>query len=221
MKIFMEYVMTFLEGIISFISPCMLPMLPIYISYFAGESNKKSKIIFLATTFVAGFTFVFCTLGFFAGSIGSMLHEFHSAVDIISGIIIIILGLGFLGIIKIPFLKGIHSSHKVTGFFTAFIFGVFFSISHMPCIGAFLGAALMTASASGSIAKGILMLLSYSLGMGLPFLICALLTEKIAPSIAAIKRNYKVINLVSGILLILLGISMATGLIHKLEHLIV
>ena len=213
--------MTFLEGVVSFISPCMLPMLPIYISYFAGESNKKSKIIFSAIAFVAGFTIVFCTLGFFAGSIGSMLHRFHSAVDIVGGLIIIILGLNFLGVIKIPFLKGIHAHHKVTGIFTALLFGMLFSISHMPCIGAFLGAALMTASASGSVAEGMLMLLSYSLGMGLPFLICALLTERLAPSFAAIKRNYRVINIISGTLLVLIGISMATGLLHKLEHLIV
>lgn len=217
----MEYFMTFVEGMVSFISPCMLPMLPVYISYFAGESGKKSRAIISAIAFVAGFTIIFCTLGFFAGSVGSMLHEFHSVVDIVCGIIIIFLGLNFLGFIKIPFLKGIHASHKVTGIFTAFLFGVFFSISHMPCIGAFLGAALMTASASGSMAKGILMLFTYSLGMGIPFLICALLTEKIAPSIAAIKRNYKTINFISGILLILLGIAMATGLIHRLEHLIV
>lgn len=216
----MEYIMTFLEGMVSFISPCMLPMLPVYISYFAGESNRKSKIMASAMAFVCGFTLVFCTLGFFAGSVGSMLHRFHSVVDIVCGIVIIILGMSFLGFIKIPFLKGIHAEHKVTGLFTAFLFGVFFSISHMPCIGAFLGAALMTASASGSMLKGILILLTYSLGMGMPFLVCALLTEKLAPSVAAIKRNYRKINLVSGILLILLGISMATGLLHKLEHLI-
>ena len=216
----MEYFMTFIEGIVSFISPCMLPMLPVYISYFAGESGKKSWAIISAIAFVAGFTVIFCTLGFFAGSIGAMLHQFHSVVDIVCGIIIIFLGLNFLGVIKIPFLKGIHPEHKVTGIFTAFLFGVFFSISHMPCIGAFLGAALMTASASGSMIRGILMLLTYSLGMGIPFLICALLTEKLAPSIAVIKRNYKTINLISGILLILLGTAMATGLIHKLEHLI-
>lgn len=212
--------MTFLEGIVSFVSPCMLPMLPVYISYFAGESGNKSRAIISAFAFVSGFTVIFCTLGFFAGSVGSMLHEFHSAVDVVCGIIIILLGLSFLGIFKIPFLKGVHASHKVTGVFTAFLFGVFFSISHLPCIGAFLGAALMTASSSGSMIKGILMLLSYSLGMGIPFLICALLMEKLAPSIAAIKRNYKTINCISGILLIILGLAMATGIIHKLEHLI-
>ncbi len=216
----MDYFMTFLEGIVSFISPCMLPMLPVYISYFAGESGNKRKAIISAIAFVAGFTVIFCTLGFFAGSVGAMLHEFHSVVDIVCGIIIILLGLSFLGIFKIPFLKGVHTSHKVTGIFTAFLFGVFFSISHMPCIGAFLGAALMTASASGSMISGILMLLTYSLGMGIPFIICALLTEKLVPSIAAIKRNYKTINLISGILLIMLGLAMATGIIHKLEHII-
>lgn len=212
--------MTFLEGIISFISPCMLPILPIYISYFAGEANKKPKTFLSALSFVAGFTLVFCALGLFAGSLGSLLHEYHTIVDIISGIIIILLGLNFLGIIHIPFFRGFHTSRKVTGIFSAFIFGVVFSIGHAPCMSAFLGTALVTASASSAAAKGVLLLLFYSLGMGLPFLISALLIEKLNSAFEFIKKNYKVINLVCGILLIIVGICMATGIFHELLHLI-
>ncbi len=212
--------MTFIEGIITFISPCMLPMLPLYVSYFAGEANKKTKTFLSALSFVAGFTVVFSALGLFAGSIGSLLSKYHKQVDVISGIIIIFLGLNFLDIIKIPFLKGHHKSLKAGGVFSAFIFGVAFSISHAPCIGAFLGTALVTASTSGTAAGGILMLLSYSLGLGLPFLLSAILIEKLTNAISAIKRNYKTINLVCGIFLIIIGACMITGLYHKLIHLV-
>ncbi|MBQ9922338.1 MAG: cytochrome c biogenesis protein CcdA, partial [Clostridia bacterium] len=109
----MEYLITFLEGIISFVSPCMLPILPIYISCFAGKSGKKSTTFFTAASFVAGFTLIFCTLGLFAGSIGSLLHEYHTAIDIVSGIIIVLLGLNFLGLIKIPFFKDSHHHQEV------------------------------------------------------------------------------------------------------------
>ncbi len=214
----MEYIITFLVGIISFISPCMLPMLPIYISYFAGDNAKKSKTFISSVSFVAGFTVVFCALGMFAGSLGFVLGKFHEAVEMISGIIVIILGLNFLGIIKIRLFKGIHASHNVKGIFSAFVFGIVYSVSHLPCVGAFLGTSLMTASASGSVGKGILLLLSYSLGMGIPFLISALVVEKLKTAFSAIERNYKTINLICGIFLVVLGICMATGLFHHLLH---
>lgn len=214
----LQYLTTFLVGIISFISPCMLPMLPIYISYFSGNRNKKSKTFASALSFVTGFTLIFCLLGLFAGSIGGLLSKFHTAIEMICGIIIILLGMDFLGIINISFIKGFHTERKVTGLFSAFIFGVVFSISHAPCIGAFLGTALATASASGSWWEGIMELLAYSLGMGIPFLISALLIDKLSGAFDAIKRNYKIINLVCGILLILLGVFMATGLMHELAH---
>lgn len=216
----MQFLITFLEGIISFISPCMLPMLPIYISYFAGNANKKSRTFLSALSFVAGFTLVFCILGLFAGSIGSLLSRFHTAVDIVCGIVIILLGLNFLEIINIPFLRGFHTAQKVTGIFSAFIFGVIFSISHAPCVGAFLGTALVTASASGTAAEGALLLLSYSLGMGLPFIVSALIIDKLSHAFEVIKRNYKTINLICGIFLIIIGILMATGLFHEFLHLV-
>ena len=198
----------------------MLPMLPIYFSCFAGDNGNKAKTFISSVSFVLGFTFVFCTLGMFAGSFGFALSKFHEAVEMIGGIIVILLGLNFLGVIKIPFLKGIHTSHNVKGVFSAFVFGMVFSVSHIPCVGAFLGTSLMTASASGSIVKGILLLLSYSLGMGVPFLISALIIEKLKNAFKLIENNYKSINLVCGIFLVVLGVCMATGLLHKVLHLV-
>ena len=216
----MEYIITFLQGLISFISPCMLPMLPIYFSYFSGDDRSKTKMLISSVSFVSGFTLVFCTLGMFAGSLGFVLSRFHEAVEIVGGIIVILLGLNFLGVIKIPFFKGIHASHNVNGIFSVFVFGMVFSVSHIPCVGAFLGTSLMTASASGSIGKGILLLLSYSLGMGIPFLVSALVIEKLKNTFKAIENNYKTINLVCGIFLVVLGVCMATGLLHKALHLL-
>lgn len=214
----MEYTVTFLEGLVSFISPCILPMLPIYISYFAGKSQSRARAFARSVAFVLGFTCVFCLLGFFAGSIGGLLHSYHTAVDIVCGIVIILLGLHFLGVIKLPFFRGFGASPKVSGVFSSFAFGGVFSLAHLPCIGAFLGSALMSASASGSAGKGFYMLLSYSIGMGVPFLVSALLIQKLSPLFDKIRNNYKFINPICGVLLILLGFLMASGLLHSFLH---
>ena len=133
-----------------------------------------------------------------------------------SGIIVIIFGLSYLEIIPLPFFKGMHRSHKATSIASAFVFGVIYSVSLSPCIGAFLGSALMLASTSGSVLKGVTLLFTYSLGMGIPFLISAVLLDKLKNTFKTIKKHYKIINTVCGIFLILIGIVMATGLLNKL-----
>lgn len=210
----MQYIITFLEGIISFISPCILPMLPVYISYFAGGADK-GKILPRAISFVIGFTIVFSCLGLFAGSIGALLTKYQTAVNIISGIIVIILGLGFMEIIHLPFFKGMGSKLKIKGLFSAFLFGVVFSVSLTPCVGAFLGSALMLASSSGSAVKGLLLLFVYSLGLGIPFLLSAVLIEKLTEVFSWIKKHYRIINIVAGSFLIVVGICMMFGWLSK------
>lgn len=101
----MAYFITFLEGMISFISPCMLPMLPIYISYFAGGADKKEKVIFRAISFVLGFTVVFTSMGLFAGTLGRFLAKYDTAVNIACGAFVIVFGLSYLDVIKLPFLR--------------------------------------------------------------------------------------------------------------------
>lgn len=214
----MQYLITFSEGILSFISPCMLPILPLYISYFAGQANKKTKTLLNALCFIAGFTAVFCLLGLFAGGIGELLHEFHSTIDLICGGVIILLGLDFLGIIHLPVLGSGHSSKVVTGKFSAFVFGVMFSISHAPCLSVWLGTALATASASGAVGTGVLLLLLYSLGLAVPFILSAFLLNRLNGLFKAINKHYRKINLICGIALILFGLLMASGLLHKLIH---
>ena len=219
----MQYLISFLEGIITFISPCLLPMLPIYISYFAGGGERTTaKTLKGAVGFVTGFTIVFVMLGALAGTVGGFLREYQTAVNIISGLIVIIFGLNFLGVFKLNIFKGNQRSVKTDnmGFFSAMLFGIIFSVGWTPCVGAFLGSALMLASQQGHIAEGMLMLLSYSLGLGIPFILSAVLIDYLKSAFNWIKKNYKIINLISGSLLVILGIMMATGTLGQLLNLL-
>ena len=219
----MQYLISFLEGIITFISPCLLPMLPIYISYFAGGGERTTaKTLKGAFGFVTGFTIVFVMLGALAGTVGSFLREYQTTVNIISGLIVIIFGLNFLGVFKLNIFKGNQHSVKTDnmGFFSAMLFGIIFSVGWTPCVGAFLGSALMLASQQGHIAEGMLMLLSYSLGLGIPFILSAVLIDYLKSAFNWIKRNYKIINLISGSLLVIIGIMMATGTLGQLLNLL-
>lgn len=219
----MQYVISFLEGIITFISPCLLPMLPIYISYFAGGGEGGVKrTLTRAVGFVLGFTAVFTAMGALAGTVGSFLREYQTAVNIISGLIVIFFGLNFLGVCKVNLFRGSRRSVNTAdmGFFSAVLFGVVFSVGWTPCVGAFLGSALMLASQQGHAAEGMLMLLVYSLGLGLPFLFSAVLIGYLKSTFDWIKRHYGLINLISGGLLILIGLLMATGLLGRLLNLL-
>ncbi len=214
----MQYFISFLEGIITFISPCLLPMLPIYISYFAGGGERDTKkTLTCAFGFVLGFTTVFMAMGALAGTIGSLLKQYQTAVNIISGIIVIFFGLNFLGVIKLNLFKG--NNHTVNtdnmGFLSAFLFGIVFSVGWTPCVGAFLGSALMLASQQGHVLEGMLMLLAYSLGLGIPFIFSAMLIDNLKSTFNWIKRNYDAINKCSGSLLILIGVLMATGMLGR------
>ena len=214
----MQYFISFLEGIITFISPCLLPMLPIYITYFAGGGERSTgKTLKGALGFVMGFTIVFVAMGALAGTVGSFLTRYQTAVNIVSGLIVILFGLSFLGLFEIPFFKGIGMKKPdQAGFFSTMLFGMIFSVGWTPCVGAFLGSALVLASQQGSTLTGILMLLCYSLGLGIPFVLSAVLIDYLKSAFNFIKRNYRVINIVSGSLLILMGIAMATGFMGTL-----
>ena len=219
----MPYIISFLEGIITFISPCLLPMLPIYISYFAGGGARSTgKTLSGAIGFVTGFTLIFVAMGALAGTIGSFLKAHQTAVNMLSGLVVIFFGLNFLGIIRFRLFRG--ASHgpdtEDMGFFSALVFGVIFSLGWTPCVGAFLGSALMLASQQGHVVQGMLMLLSYSLGLGIPFILSAVLIDYLKSAFNWIKKHYRIINTVSGCLLILIGILMATGTLGRLLSLL-
>ena len=211
----MQYIISFFEGILTFISPCLLPMLPVYISYFAGGEQNSKKTLSNALGFILGFTLLFTAMGALAGTLGSFLSKYQTVVNIVSGLIVIFFGLNFMGVIKLNLFKG--SARMQTGqlgFFSSVLFGMVFSVGWTPCVGAFLGSALMLASQQGHVAEGTLMLLSYSLGLGIPFLLSAVLIDQLKGAFNFIKRHYTVINYICGGLLILVGILMATGILN-------
>ncbi|MEG1687462.1 MAG: cytochrome c biogenesis protein CcdA [Angelakisella sp.] len=211
----MQYVLLFLEGIITFISPCLLPMLPIYLSYFAANrQDKKNRTLTNALGFVLGFTLVFVSLGAFAGSIGKLLREYSTLFNIVTGLVVVLFGLNFLGVLRIGFLNRTHrgaAQTKELGFFSSLAFGVVFSIGWTPCVGAFLGSALLLAGQQGSALQGILMLLAFSAGLGIPFVASAILIHRLTSTFDFIKKNYRIINLISGGLLVVIGLFMMTG----------
>lgn len=215
----MQYLISFLEGIITFISPCLLPMLPIYVSYFAGGGQRSTAgTLKTATGFVTGFTIIFVAMGALAGTIGSFLSSHQTVVNVVSGLIVVLFGLNFLGIIRINIFKGSRKSVDTSdlGFFSAMTFGMVFSVGWTPCVGAFLGSALMLASQQGHVASGMLMLFAYSLGLGVPFMFSAVLIDKLKSTLDFIKKNYRIVNAVCGGLLIVVGIMMATGTLGRL-----
>lgn len=214
----MQYIVSFTEGIITFISPCLLPMLPIYLSYFAGGGERSTKKTLLgASGFVLGFTLVFTALGALAGTLGSFLKQHQTIVNIVLGLTVIVFGLNYIGVFKLKIFQGSKNRVKNTemGFFSALLFGIIFSVGWTPCVGAFLGSALAMASSEGDILKGVIMLLLYSLGLGIPFLLSAVLIDKLKGAFTFIKKNYKIINTVCGIFLIMIGILMMTGLMNR------
>jgi cytochrome c-type biogenesis protein len=213
----MQYIIAFLEGIITFLSPCLLPMLPIYVSYFAGGGERAAgKTLKNALGFVLCFTLVFVSMGALAGTLGGLLRQYQTGVNIVSGAVVILFGLSYLGVIRLNFFQGANKA--VTGqlgFFSAVLFGLIFSLGWTPCVGAFLGSALMLASQQGHVLEGMVMLLCYSLGLGVPFLVSALLIDQLKTAFNWVKAHYDVINKVCGGLLVLVGILMATGLLGR------
>ena len=219
----MQYMISFLEGIVTFISPCLLPMLPIYISYFAGGSERSTaKTLRCAFGFVLGFTAVFVAMGALAGTVGSFLIRYQTIVNLVLGGIVIAFGLNYLGVLNLNIFRGMKGGVKTAdmNFWSAFVFGVVFSVGWTPCVGVFLGSALMLASQQGSAMVGTLMLLSYSLGLGVPFLLSAVLIDQLKGAFAFIKKNYGIINRVCGGLLIVVGVLMATGLLGRFLYML-
>lgn len=217
----MTYLISFLEGIITFISPCLLPMLPIYLLYFTGENRQgnTAKTLVNAVGFVLGFTCVFVLMGAFAAGIGGLLRQHQTAVNVITGLIVVIFGLNFMGVLNVGFLNGTHKLQtqvKELGFFSAILFGIVFSIGWTPCVGTFLSSALLLASQQGSVWQGVGMLLVYSLGLGIPFILSAVLIDRLKGTFQFIKSHYLVVNRVCGALLVAVGIVMMTGLMNRL-----
>ena len=194
-------------------------MLPIYVSYFAGGSAQEKdnkRVIKNAVGFILGFTSVFVLLGALAGFFGGLLSRYQTAVNIVTGATVVFFGLNFLGVFRLNIFKGSHGAKKgAPGFFSSVLFGIVFSVGWTPCVGAFLGSALLLAASGGSMTQGVLMLLCYSAGLGVPFFVSAILIDKVKGAFRFIKKHYGIINMISGLLLVAVGILMMTGLFGK------
>jgi len=215
----LQYAVVFLEGVITFVSPCLLPMLPVYLSYFmGGEQAGSRRALRSALGFVLGFTLVFVALGALSGTLGRLLVAHRTAVNLVTGAVVVVLGLNFMGVLRIGFLsRTLKPDAEVPegGFFSSLLLGVVFSIGWTPCVGAFLGSALLLASQQGSALRGVLMLVVYSLGLGVPFLLSAVLIDKLKSAFDFLKQHLELISRISGAFLTLVGILMMTGLVGR------
>lgn len=215
----MSYFLSFLEGMITFISPCLLPMIPVYISFFAGgEEMSLKKTVKRVFFFILGFTLVFIFLGALAGTFGTFLKRYETWVNIITGLLVVLFGLSYTGLFSLPFFGGklTFTQKTAENSFSAFLFGIIFSLGWTPCVGTFLGSALLMASSQGSVLSGILMLLTYSMGLGIPFLLSAIFIKELKGAFSFIKKHYRTVNIICGIFLIFVGLSMMTGLFGRL-----
>ncbi len=211
----MEYLLTFLEGLVSFISPCILPVIPIFLGYLVGGISTsdidKKELLIQVLYFIFGFTIIFVALGATSGFLGSILVSHLPLVRKIGGIIIIIFGLSYLGVLALPLFKGEAAREvKIKGmhWYKSLLFGMVFSVGFSPCTGPFLASALVKATSSGNIYTGMILLALYSLGLGIPFILSALLLDQLKTLFDGIKKHYKIITLISGLLLIIVGLLM-------------
>lgn len=217
------YITAFLGGVLSFLSPCVLPLIPSYLSFITGisfddfKTGDKKKIrkvtLINSAAFVLGFSTVFILLGVFSSVVGKFLAIYYDQIRIIGGIIIILLGLYVMGVLKLDFLsyeKRVHLHSKPKGHFGSYIVGLTFGAGWTPCIGPILGSILLIASTSGSVMQGFWLLLVYSLGLAIPFMMTALAINTFLSHFAAIQKYMKLIMILSGLLLIAFGVIMLT-----------
>lgn len=223
------YITAFLGGVLSFLSPCVLPLIPSYVSFITGISFEDLKKIDKAQTrkltlvnssaFVAGFSTVFILLGVSSAYVGKFLAFYYDYIRVIGGIIVILLGLYVMGILKLNFLasdKRVHLQSKPKGHFGSYIVGLTFGAGWTPCIGPILGAILFIASTTGSALKGFYLLLVYSLGLAIPFIVTSVAINSFLSHFTAIQKYMKIIMIISGLLLIGFGIILLTDKVHIL-----
>jgi cytochrome c-type biogenesis protein len=209
-----------LAGLLSFLSPCVLPLLPAFLAVLTGTTpggerqGSRNAAFVTSLVFVAGFSTVFIALGASASAIGGALREWTDVITLVGGILLVLLGASLLGILRIPLLQRdlrLHQRSERTGRASMFLVGVTFGAGWTPCIGPVLAGILTLAAASASAWHGVALLGAYSLGLGIPFVVSAVLVDRIEPALRRSRRLMPWINRIAGALLIIFGLLLATG----------
>jgi cytochrome c-type biogenesis protein len=223
--------LAFLAGLASFLSPCVIALVPVYLAYLTGrsvclapseEKNPRLYSILHGGLFVLGFSFVFITLGLAFSAIGNLLYDARGVLEKIGGIVVVVFGLHITGLIKIRFLdydfRPRNSGEYQRGFLSSFLLGVFFSAGWSPCVGPVLGSILVLAATSGEVSKGLWLLVSYSAGMAIPFLIAAVAVDWFTNFIRKHRQLLRVIEIGTGVLLIAMGVLLFLGVFETLAR---
>lgn len=219
----------FLAGLLSFLSPCVLPLIPAYFTFITGFSLEeltkddstgiRKKVVLATVFFVLGFSLVFILMGASASYLGGLFFNYKELIRIIGGILIILLGIHLTGIIRIrglDFEKRIHMEKKPLHFLGTFIIGMAFGAGWSPCIGPLLGSILIIAGNQETIGQGMLLLGIYSAGLAIPFVIMSIFINFLLIFIKKASKTLKYINAVAGVLLILVGLILVTNKLYFL-----
>lgn len=221
-------------GLISFLSPCVLPLIPSYLAFITGISLEelsqqenlrqiRKKVIFNSIMFILGFSIIFITLGASVTFIGKFLGSNIRWFEIIGGVIVILFGLHFVGIFRFRFLnkeKAIHVKRKPFGYLGTCLVGMAFGVGWTPCVGPILGSILTFAATTQNLLKGIVLLAFYSLGLGLPFFLSGFILHKFFEYFKVIRKYFKAITIAGGVLLILVGVILASGYFSVISSLL-
>lgn len=212
-------------GFISFLTPCILPLIPSYLAFITGTSLEelqtevnlkkiRKKVIGNSLMFILGFSVIFIALGASATFIGTFLSDNIRWFEIVGGAVVIILGLHFAGVFKLKFLereKKFHMQKKPLGYLGTVLVGMAFGAGWTPCVGPILGAILTMAATTQDITKGIVLLVFYSIGLGIPFLISGIIIHKFFEYFKTVRKHFKIITAVGGVLLIIVGVLLISG----------
>ena len=215
--------LAFAAGLLSFVSPCVLPLLPVYLSFISGVGvedlgrEHRRRLLLTSLLFVAGFTVIFVLMGAGAGGVGRLLIEYRDVLMIAAGAFIAFSGLVVAGFIRLPE-PVLKVAPKRAGAGGAFLTGAALAIGWTPCVGYVLGAILSMAATSQSALSGSLLLLVYSMGLGVPFVLAALAFDWVSARLGWVKRHYRGIQVTAGVVLVVLGVLMMFGVLQQLSR---
>ena len=223
----------FSAGFLSFVSPCVLPLIPSYVSYITGisfedlveggeEKNFTKVTLYNSLAFILGFTIVFVSLGASSSYFGSLLRDYQELIMRVGGILVIVFGLFIMGILKLDFInrdKKFHLQEKPAGYIGSVFVGIVFAAGWTPCIGPLLGSILSIATSEGSVLFGVELLLVYSIGLGIPFLITSLALNTFLRHVPKVTKHMRVITTISGLILIAIGLLLVTDRFAELSNL--